>query len=305
MSAQHSEASGARIPSVVVVGSLHYDIMVAAPDRPRKGETVAGLSWSPKFGGKGGNQALAAQGQGAPTAMVGAVGGDDFGAALLAGLDRGGVDRSAVAILSGKGSGMSVAIFDAEGDYGAVIVSGANLAIRADQAHDDLLQSAKVLILQNEIPEAINEDVARRARHFGVKTILNAAPARAFETALPGYVDILIVNAIEAEMLGSMPVHSLADAERAAEALTSRFAAVVVTAGGDGSAFQDEAGDKVSLPGIPVKVQSTHGAGDMFVGTLAARLALGDDVRTALGVANQEAAKLVSTPERERTVRCG
>ena len=59
--------------------------------------------------------------------MVGAVGNDDFGTALLAGLDRGGVDRSMVSTLEGEGSGMSVAIFDAEGDYGAVIVSGANL----------------------------------------------------------------------------------------------------------------------------------------------------------------------------------
>jgi ribokinase len=235
--------------------------------------------------------------------MVGAVGNDDFGAALLIGLDRGGVDRSTVATLSGVGSGMSVAIFDAEGDYGAVIVSGANLSISANQARDELLRSAKVLILQNEIPEDINEDVARRARQFGVKTILNAAPARAFETTLPEYVDILIVNAIEAEMLGSAPVHSLADAVKAAEFLTSRFAAVLVTAGSHGVAFQDEAGDKVSLPSIPVKVQSTHGAGDMFVGTLAARLALGDDMRAALGVANQQAARLVSTPERERAVR--
>ncbi len=300
MSAPKANDGDARVSAVVVVGSLHYDIMVDAPDRPRKGETVAGLSWSPKFGGKGGNQALAAEGQGVPTAMVGAVGGDDFGAALLAGLDRGGVDRSAVATLSGVGSGMSVAIFDAEGDYGAVIVSGANLAISATQARDELLRTAKVLILQNEIPEEVNEDVARRARAFGVKTVLNAAPARAFETALPGYVDILVVNAIEAEMLGSAPVNSLADAEEAAEHLTSRFGAVVVTAGGDGVAFQDEAGAKVSLPSVPVKVQSTHGAGDMFVGTLAARLALGNDIRVALSVANQQAAKLVSTPEYER-----
>ena len=118
MSVPKANDGDARIISVVVVGSLHYDIMVDAPDRPRKGETVAGLSWLPKFCGKGGNQALAAEGQGVPTAMVGAVGGDDFGAALLAGLDRGGVDRSAVTTLSGVGSGMNVAIFDAEGDYG-------------------------------------------------------------------------------------------------------------------------------------------------------------------------------------------
>ena len=300
MIAPNANDGEARVSAVVVVGSLHYDIMVDAPNRPRKGETVAGQSWSPKFGGKGGNQARAAQSQGVPTAMVGAVGNDDFGTALLAGLDRGGVDRSAVATLEGVGSGMSVAIFDAEGDYGAVIVSGSNLSLKPTQAPDDLLRSAKVLILQNEIPEEVNEDVARRARNFGVKTILNAAPARAFETALPGYVDIVVVNALEAEMLGSAPVRSLADAERAAESLTPRFAAVVVTAGGEGVAFQNDLGEKVSLPSLAVKVQSTHGAGDMFVGTLGARLALGDDIRVALSVANQQAAKLVGTPENER-----
>jgi ribokinase len=121
-------------PAVVVVGSLHYDIMVDAPDRPRKGETIAGRSGAPKFGGKGGNQAVAARRQGVPTDMVGAVGDDSFGTALLAGLDRAKVDRKNVAVLSGIGSGMSVAIFDNDGDYGAVIVSGANLAIAPDQA---------------------------------------------------------------------------------------------------------------------------------------------------------------------------
>jgi ribokinase len=302
MSPTNDGRRGATASAVVVVGSLHYDIMVDASDRPRKGETVAGHSWSPKFGGKGGNQARAAQTQGVPTAMVGAVGNDDFGTALLAGLDRGGVDRSSVATVEGVGSGMSVAIFDAEGDYGAVIVSGSNLSLRPTQAHDELLRSAKVLILQNEIPEEVNEEVARRARNFGVRTILNAAPARAFETALPGYIDILVVNALEAEMLGAAPVRSLADAEKAAESLTPRFAAVVVTAGGDGVAFQDSVGEKVSLPGVSVKVQSTHGAGDMFVGTLAARLALGNDIRAALSAANQQAAKLVSTPEYERSL---
>ena len=60
-------------PVVVVVGSLHYDIMVDAPDRPRKGETVTGLAWRPKFGGKGGNQAVAAATAGADVRMVGAV----------------------------------------------------------------------------------------------------------------------------------------------------------------------------------------------------------------------------------------
>jgi ribokinase len=289
-------------PAVVVVGSLHYDIMVDAPDRPRKGETIAGRSWAPKFGGKGGNQAVAARRQGVPTAMVGAVGDDSFGTALLAGLDRAKVDRKNVAVLSGIGSGMSVAIFDDDGDYGAVIVSGANLTIAPDQAGAELLSQGKVLVLQNEIPEIVNEAIARHARNLGVATILNAAPARPFTTSLPDLVDILVVNAIEAEMLGGGDVSSLETAACAAERLAARFKTVVVTAGGDGVGSFARLGRVLKLPGIRVAVASTHGAGDAFVGTLAARLAVGDPFEVALSVANREAAKLVSTPEGEREV---
>ncbi len=286
--------------AVIVVGSLHYDIIVDAPGRPRKGETVTGRSWAPKFGGKGGNQAMAASRQGAATAMVGAVGNDEFGAALLVGLDRAQVERSSVAVLDHVKSGMSVAIFDDEGDYGAVIVSGANLTIAEEQLGDDLLRDAKVLVLQNEIPEAINEAVARRARQHGVTTILNAAPARPFDTALPDFIDILVVNAIEAEMLGGGQVNSLEDASRAAVSLSSRFRTAIVTAGGNGVASCNASGERNDLHSLPVKVASTHGAGDCFVGTLAARLAMDDALADALAAANREAAQLVSTPESER-----
>lgn len=196
---------------------------------------------------------------------------------------------------------MSVAIFDDEGDYGAVIVSGANLAIMPEQASDDLLRQGKVLVLQNEIPELVNEAVARRARAQGLTIIINAAPARAFATSLSDLIDVLVVNAIEAEMLGGGRVASLESAAEAAATLASRFRSAIVTAGADGVAFCGENGQRVILPGLPVKVASTHGAGDTFVGTLAAWLALGDTMSAALTVANQEAAKLVSTPESART----
>jgi ribokinase len=287
-------------PTVIVVGSLHYDIVVDAPDRPRKGETLAARSWTPKFGRKGGNQAVAAGRQGVPTAMVGAVGDDSFGAALLAGLDRAQVDRTNVAVLGGIASGMSVAIFDDDGDYGAVIVSGANLAIAPEQAGAELLSRGKVLVLQNEIPEVVNEAVARHAWDLGMATILNAAPARPFTTSLADLVDVLVVNAIEAEMLGGGNVSSLETAACVVERLAARFRSVVVTAGGDGVCSFDQSGRALKLPGIKVVVESTHGAGDAFVGTLAARIAVGEPFDVALSIANREAAKLVSTPEAKR-----
>jgi ribokinase len=197
---------------------------------------------------------------------------------------------------------MSVAIFDDDGDYGAVIVSGANLAIAPNQAGVELLSRSNVLVLQNEIPEVVNEAIARQARQLGLPTILNAAPARPFTTSLPDLVDILVVNAIEAEMLGGGSVSSLDTAAGAAEKLAARFRSVVVTARGNGVGSFGQSGRALKLPGMKVTVASTHGAGDAFVGTLAARIAVGDSFDVALSIANREAAKLVATPEENREV---
>jgi ribokinase len=290
-------------PAVLVVGSLHYDIAVEASDRPRKGETLAGHAWRPKYGGKGGNQAVACRREGVATAMVGAVGRDAFGAALLGNLEREGVEHAGVAIIEGVSSGMSVAIFDSEGDYGAVIVSGANLHIRAHQVPPSVWSSARLLVLQNEIPETVNAELAARARQAGLLTILNAAPARPFETALPEIVDILIVNAIEAEMYGGGAVNSLASARAAAAQLSTCFQTVVVTAGANGVAFCDRFHRRFELPAIPVEVVSTHGAGDAFVGTMVAHLARGDEIEEAVQAANRAAASLVAKAATDMTQR--
>jgi ribokinase len=283
-------------PSVVVLGSLHYDIMVYGPGRPRKGETVTGKAWEPKCGGKGGNQAVAAARAGVSTAMIGAVADDAFGKALIDNLNQGGVDHRFVRTLEGSGSGMSVAIFDSEGDYGAVIVSGSNLALgQADvDAAADLFKAGAVLVLQNEVPEAANIAAARAMRIAGGQVILNAAPARALSEEMAGLVDVLVVNAIEAEQIGGATVvDALSGALDAARGLAARFPTVVVTAGGDGVAAVSK-GEEFAIEAIKVKLVSTHGAGDEFTGVLAAELARGAAFEQALHSANRAAADLVS-----------
>lgn len=294
-------------PIVTVFGSLHYDIAVFGPDRPRQGETVTGTSWHPKCGGKGGNQAVAAAQAGVSTFMIGAVADDDFGRFLLANLKRKQVDerfvRRDATNGSGQGTGMSVAIFDAEGDYGAVIVSGANLSLGDDDvdAAADLLKRTTVLVLQNEIPDAANVAAARAVKQAGGRVLINAAPARALSADLQQSIDIIVVNAIEAEMLAGVPVvETLEGALEAARTLLVRFAKVVVTAGGAGVAYADRSGAEITLPAVKVKVESTHGAGDMFIGVLAAELARGTSMDAALQAANRQAASLVATPEVER-----
>ena len=145
--------------------------------------------------------------------MAGAVGADEFGRFLLDALGAGGVDASRVVRLPDAGSGMSVAISDASGDYGAVIVSGANLLVDpAAFAEPGLWQGARALILQNEMPDAINIAAARAARSTGAMVCLNAAPYRPLSGELAALVDLLVVNAIEAEELGGLAVTDLASA---------------------------------------------------------------------------------------------
>ena len=280
------------MPTVLIAGSLHYDIMVEASHLPRRDETAVGSRWYPKFGGKGGNQAVAVARAGVPARMLGAVGADDFGPFLRAGLTAAGVDDRFVATLA-TGSGMSVAIMDASGDYAATIVSGANLAVQLPQ-DQALWEDIALLVLQNEIPEAANQALAQAARARGIPVLLNAAPARDLSPGFAALVDILVVNAIEAEMMGGPRVDDLASASEAARVLARRFASVVVTAGGQGLAAQTSGGPGFELAAEKVTVVSTHGAGDAFIGALSAAIVTGASFPEACRAASKAAAKHVS-----------
>ena len=280
--------------AVVVLGSLHYDIMLEAPHRPVKGETVTGTRWYPKFGGKGGNQAIAANAHGADVRLVSATGIDNFADYLHARLADANLSTTFVDRLDHSATGMSVAIQDTQGDYGAVIVSGANLAISPSALENTAIwQNASLLLLQNEVPETLNIVAADKARNLGITVCLNAAPARDMSADLLKLVDILIVNGVEAEAMGCHTIDSLEAAGLAAELLSHQFPCAIVTAGGDGVAACSPTG-LVKLPAKPIEVVSTHGAGDVFCGVLCAELARQTDLDLALKVANERAAHHVA-----------
>jgi ribokinase len=279
---------------VAAVGSLHLDIMVAAPRLPGRDETLIGSAWHYKCGGKGGNQAVAAARFGARTAFGGQTGRDDFGQRLRANLTEAGVDITHVGFDPEHGSGMSVAISEASGEYGAVVVSGANLTIDAASVATRWasLWQAKVLLLQNEIPEAVSHAAAQQARARAARVILNAAPARAMSPAFLDLVDVLVVNRVEAAMLSGED-----DPERALAALHAPARDVVLTRGGEGLIGMTRDGKRFAIAALPVTLISSHGAGDCFCGALAARLAAGDALEAACDFASTAAGLFVSTPE--------
>jgi ribokinase len=281
---------------VIVCGSLHLDIVVHAPALPKLDETAVGSAWQQVCGGKGGNQAVQAALHGAKAAMIGRIGRDGFGEALLANLQRAGVDCRSMAHDPVLGSGMSVAVLQDNGEYGAVIVSGANATIDTQGISENwkALGGAKVLVLQNEIPHAVNLAAAKCARAHGATVVLNAAPARTFSNDLLDLVDILVVNRVEAEAMSNRSVADRSSAISVIPILCGKQRSVVITLGGEGLVVCDKSGPIIEMAALPVKVTSTHGAGDCFVGVLAAALAQGMQLIEASRSANEKAAAFVS-----------
>jgi len=137
-------------------------------------------------------------------------------------------------------------------------------------------------VLQNEIPDATNVLGAEAAKRHGARVILNAAPARALDPLLAPHVDVLVVNSVEAEMMSGIAVGSLDAAAEAATQLSNQVDNVIVTAGGLGLAFAEDGRPPQVDAAQPVTLVDTHGAGDAFIGALAARLVDGASLPKAL-----------------------
>jgi ribokinase len=283
---------------VLVAGSLHYDVIVHAPRLPVADETLAGASVAYAFGGKGGNQAVACARHGARTAFAGRIGDDEAGRFMRSHLQAAGVDTALLSLDALHATGMSVAIVDGRGDYGAVIVSSANLYLDANAVA--IPQGCKLLILQNEISEDANIALARKAHDAGVRVLLNAAPARAIEPSLAGLTDFLLVNRLETRALAGRPVESMDEARAAAAELSGNARTAIVTMGAAGLACFMPGEESFVLPAYRVEQISSHGAGDCFAGAFAARLAQGDALRDALTYASAAAALHVSAEPDKR-----
>lgn len=291
-----SEPFAATAADVLVVGSLNMDLRIRTPRLPAPGETLTGSGFDTDGGGKGANQAVAAARQGARVAMLGAVGQDAHGAALLAALQADGIDTHAVERIAGTPSGTAAILLMPDGENSIVVIPGANHALTPERvrAQADRLRQARVVVAQLECPlDAVAEALAI-AREAGAVTVLNAAPVQPLGDALLGQLDWLVVNEIEAAALAGMPVPGPAEARAVAEQLRRRGPRqVLVTLGAEGLVLAGPEGT-LALPAPRVQAVDTTGAGDTVVGALAAALAAGRPLREALTRAQAAAALAVT-----------
>ena len=283
---------------VVVCGSINMDVVVQSQRQPALGETILGATVALLPGGKGSNQAIASARSGAATEMLGAVGDDAFGHELRVFLRRQRVETKGVKVLPNGATGVAL-IQVTNGDNAITVASGAN-AVFTEKMVRRAPRRGETWIFQFEIPVATTEALMRKARAAGARTILNLAPIVRHPARLLKLVDIAVLNEIElAQATGASITAKSAHREIVAACRKLGSAVTIATLGGRGAIVVTPQ-DATALPGFKAKVVDTTGAGDCFVGTLAARLSSGANLLDAARYANAAAScsveRLGATP---------
>jgi ribokinase len=276
---------------VFVAGSINMDVVATADRHPRIGETVAGNAVLYFPGGKGANQAVAAVKLGAPTTLIGRLGKDAFGDQLKAFLAAHGIDLNFLQETAEADTGTAI-ITTANADNTIVVIPGANALVTAADVEAPVLARGDIAVSQFEIPLAAISAFFQRARAAGATTILNPAPAIDARRELLDLVDILILNESELGLMTKAKLDDTDDHARfieAARSLQTNADKIICVTLGKRGVLALVNGEPLIIAGRSVSAVDTTGAGDCFVGAVAAQLARGNPIRDALDYANSAA----------------
>ena len=292
-------------PKILIAGSFNMDLTASCTRAPQAGETVIGKKFRTAPGGKGFNQAVQCARLGADVTMVGKVGEDDFGRALLDAAKGEGIDISHVLTDPDEATGIASITLE-ETDEGTqnriVVCPGANFTISAQEIGwlREAVGNYDMVIMQFELPMEIVETIAEWAHETGVPVMVNPAPAAPMSDRLLSAVTFLSPNEHEAAVLTG---HSISvengidydDVRAVADALRERGVKnLIITMGGNGSIAVGESGihhtECVKMP----HVADPTAAGDSFVASFCTVLAAGLPVDKALDFASHAAAITVT-----------
>ncbi|HEX2032935.1 MAG TPA: ribokinase [Chloroflexota bacterium] len=268
---------------VAVAGSCNVDLVFGVPHRPGPGETLVGDGFHIFTGGKGANQAVAAARAGGEVVMIGRVGQDPFGGAVIEALQRERVDLTYLVRDAESGTGVAGIMVEPDGTNTIVVVPQANmrLSVADVERAEGALSRAQVLLLQLETPIEASLAAARIAKTAGATVILNPAPARELPGSLLALVDVLVPNETEAAYLSGLSVATEDEATHAALALRAAGVdSVLLTLGERGALLAGPSG-VLAVPAHRVSALDTTAAGDAFCGALAVALAEGSPLPEA------------------------
>lgn len=284
-------------PRICVVGSSNYDLTAYTNRFPKPGETVLGYNFKMGCGGKGANQAVAAAKLGADVTIVTKLGDDIFGQQTFQNYKNLNINTDFVSMTNETHSGVAPIWVDKKANNSIIVISGANdlMQIEDIESARSAIESAQILICQNEIPFHITQKALQIAKNVGVCTFFNSAPAPEKELSddFCQLIDILCLNETESELLTKIKVRKPKDAIRVGEFFVQKgIKKVIVTLGAKGCVFITNDFAKW-LKSYKVKAVDTSGAGDCFVGSFAYFYAKGADVLDAISKAQYMASRSV------------
>jgi ribokinase len=283
--------------NVIVVGSANLDYVISTDALPAAGETRLAEDFRKLPGGKGANQAVAAARLGAAVSFAGAVGDDSDGALMVRELRSEGIDTSEVEITTSARTGMAFVSVLPDGENSIVVVPGANSTVsadRVDRAIARLATAGTVVVVQGEIPAAAMAAGVRAAVTAGGRAVVNLAPYVELPEDTLRLADPVVVNEVEAAALVGYAVTGPELARRAAEDLARRSRSAVITLGAAGVSWATQAKSGL-VPAFPVDhVVDTTGAGDAFVGAIAAMFTEGMSLEAAVRIGAEVSALAVT-----------
>ena len=285
-----------KVTDVFVLGSINQDFVLRVERRPNPGETVTNAELSTHNGGKGANQAAAAAFLGASVTILGRVGDDEFGEPLVRALEEKGIDTSLVEPAPGVATGAAFITVTPDGENAITVAPGANRSLTPEDvdAASGAIGAARVFVAQMEVPVETVYRAVEVAAETGNRALVNLAPVFEVPHELLEKLDPLVVNEHEAAFLLGRRVEGVDGALSAAPRLLSMGPhSAVITVGEAGAVFAN--GDSAKhLPAPEVEVVDTTGAGDAFVGALAAQLAREASLEEAVAYAVRAGAAAVT-----------
>jgi ribokinase len=281
---------------IIVIGSSNTDMIVKVPRIPAPGETILGGKFIKAAGGKGANQAVAAARSGGEVTFIANTGDDALGKEAIEGFKKEGINTDYIFVDQVTPSGVALIFVGDDGENSIAVASGANGTLTPSNINqiEQVIAKGDILLTQLETPLETIEAAVKVAKSYGVKVILNPAPAQRLEDELLQQIDILTPNQSEAELLTGIKVQDESSAVKAGEILHSRGVETVILTLGANGAFVLTQKNRDMIPGFRVEAEDTTAAGDTFNGALAVGLANGKTMKDAIMWAHAAAALTVT-----------
>jgi ribokinase len=277
---------------ILVIGAANTDLTAYVDRIPEGGETIHGNIFTTGFGGKGANQAVAAKRAGAEVALIAGLGADIFGENTQTHLEAEGIDTSGI-FYGEQPSGVAHIWVNSKGENRIIIIPGANLELTKEFIENAVLKisNLSIVIAQCELPQEFAIAAFKSAKAKNAITILNPAPAVKLSPELIELSDWIIPNQIEFHSLANeVPSGDLV--EKIKNFYPNKN--LLVTLGAAGAIMRTNDGEIIEVTAPKTEVIDTTGAGDGFVGSFAAALNSGSDMRTSLNFAISFASNSVS-----------